>query len=151
MLGCLIFSFFLLICCGIFIQLLVFCYMHMVIFVTIFWCHDGNGWILISVFLLLQRVNQCLRDACNSTSLAPNCSSLIDCGRGISIEQIDQNRKNWSNDLYSNDCFNKDGHFQYGIYQQAVLLTTNNSIVKRYIYSLFWGFQVLHSVYLSSK
>lgn len=117
--------------------------MHTVIFVTIFWCHGGNWYILIFVFILFQRVNQCLRVACNSTSLAPKCSSLIDCGHRNISEQIHQD---WLNDLNSSDCFDKNGHFQYGIYQQAVSLTTNHNIVKRYIYSFFWGFQVLHSI-----
>lgn len=35
----------------------------------------------------------------------------------------------------------KDG-FSYGIYEQAVNLTTKHSIITRYTYSLFWGFQV---------
>ncbi|XP_010932484.1 probable cyclic nucleotide-gated ion channel 20, chloroplastic [Elaeis guineensis] len=102
----------------------------------------GSSWYLFG----LQRVNQCLRDACNSTSVAPICASLIDCGSGNSVELSPQNRQYWVNDPNSSDCFNKDGHFEYGIYQLAVLLTTEKSVVKRYTYSLFWGFQQISTL-----
>jgi hypothetical protein len=93
--------------------------------------------------ILSQRVNQCLRDACSASTI-PYCDTFIDCGHS-SYSAV--NREKWSNDSSSTACFNtgNDATFQYGIYQQAVLLTTERSAVKRYIYSLFWGFQV-HSI-----
>ena len=89
------------------------------------------------LFILSQRVNQCLRDACSASSI-PYCDTFIDCG-GSGLY-----RQQWSNDSGAAACFNtgNDATFQYGIYGQAVLLTTEDSAVKRYIYSLFWGFQV---------
>lgn len=88
-----------------------------------------------------QRVNQCLQDACT----LPNCSTLIDCGHTAEQRQM------WVNDSNSTSCFDFDnGPFRYGIYAQAVLLTTQHSAVRRYIYALFWGFQViLHMLYLN--
>ena len=93
------------------------------------------------LFLILsQRVNQCLRDACSASTI-PYCDSFIDCGRGIGSGLY---RQQWFNDLGAEACFNTGNNatFQYGIYEQAVLLTIEDSAVKRYIYSLFWGFQV---------
>ncbi|AQK75323.1 putative cyclic nucleotide-gated ion channel 20 chloroplastic [Zea mays] len=92
----------------------------------------------------LMRVNQCLRDAC-SISTIPYCDSFIDCGRGIGSGLY---RQQWFNDSGAEACFNtgNDATFQYGIYEQAVLLTTEDSAVKRYIYSLFWGFQQISTL-----
>nr|CAD1825097.1 unnamed protein product [Ananas comosus var. bracteatus] len=99
----------------------------------------GSCWYLFG----LQRVNQCLRDAC-SLSKTPYCSTLIDCGRGNNIQQFDPSRQAWKNEGNSTNCFEStNGLFDYGIYQQAVLLTTERSVVKRYVYSLFWGFSTL--------
>lgn len=39
-------------------------------------------------------------------------------------------------------CFQEDD-FYYGIYRSAVNLTTQDRVVTRYMYSLFWGFQVI--------
>lgn len=100
----------------------------------------GSCWYLFG----LQRVNQCLRDAC-SISTIPYCDSFIDCGRGIGSGLY---RQQWFNDSGAEACFNtgNDATFQYGIYEQAVLLTTEDSAVKRYIYSLFWGFQQISTL-----
>jgi hypothetical protein len=89
--------------------------------------------------ILSQRVNQCLRDACSASTI-PHCDTFIDCGSSYNAV----NREKWFNDSRSTACFNtgNDATFQYGIYQPAVLLTTEQSAVKRYIYSSFWGFQV---------
>jgi hypothetical protein len=97
--------------------------------------------------ILSQRVNQCLRDACSASTI-PNCYTFIDCRHG-SYSGI--NRGQWFNNPNTTACFNtgNDSTFQYGIYEQAVLLTTEQSAVKRYIYSLFWGFQVCASVLCS--
>ncbi|KAJ8480460.1 hypothetical protein OPV22_024187 [Ensete ventricosum] len=99
----------------------------------------GSCWYLFG----LQRVNQCLQDTCSAPQNNFNCS-LIDCGRGHVIQS--QARKQWVDDNASSACFNTDGDFDYGIYQKAVLLTTKSSVVKRYIYSLFWGFQQISTL-----
>jgi len=97
------------------------------------------------LFLILsQRVNQCLRDACSASTI-PYCDSFIDCGRGIGSGLY---RQQWFNDLGAEACFNTGNNatFQYGIYEQAVLLTTEDSAVKRYIYiHYFGGFRYLPS------
>lgn len=91
----------------------------------------------------LQRVNQCLRDACHDLQI-PSCQKFIDCGHG-NIQGFRQMPEwyQWKNNSRTVDCFNtKDGSFPYGIYVQTVLVSSKHSIVTRYIYSLFWGFQV---------
>ncbi|CAN6253107.1 unnamed protein product [Urochloa humidicola] len=100
----------------------------------------GSCWYLFG----LQRVNQCLRDACSASTI-PYCDTFIDCGRGAGSSLY---RQQWFNDSGAAACFNtgNDGTFQYGIYGQAVLLTTEASAVKRYIYSLFWGFQQISTL-----
>lgn len=94
-----------------------------------------------------QRVNQCLQDACTSSQFS-NCRTLIDCGTDDAAGRVDGT---WVNHSNSTSCFDTDnGNFRYGIYEQAVLLTTRPSVVQRYIYALFWGFQViLHMLYLN--
>lgn len=94
---------------------------------------------------LYQRVNQCLRDACNNSSFQ-DCKKFLDCGHGNGGAEYsqDQTWKSWSGNQQASDCFEKD-KFSYGIYEQAVKLTTENSIITRYVYSLFWGFQVTFS------
>ncbi|KQK01681.1 probable cyclic nucleotide-gated ion channel 20, chloroplastic [Brachypodium distachyon] len=104
----------------------------------------GSCWYLFG----LQRVNQCLQNACSASNI-PSCEALRDCGRDIDFGwQNYQNRQQWLNDSASTDCFKTgdDATFQYGIYQQAVLLATKRSAVKRYIYSLFWGFQQISTL-----
>ncbi|CAL9123855.1 unnamed protein product [Musa acuminata var. zebrina] len=100
----------------------------------------GSCWYLFG----LQRVNQCLQDTCSAAPNNFNCSTLIDCGRGHVIHS--HASQQWVDDNNSSACFNTDGDFDYGIYQKAVLLTTKSSAVKRYIYSLFWGFQQISTL-----
>lgn len=99
--------------------------------------------VLFPLMDFLQRVNQCLRDACKELK-EMSCKKYIDCGYDGKIDKykFDSDWKNWTNNAKTADCFVKDGPFQYGIYEQAVLVSTKHSIVTRYIYSLFWGFQV---------
>ncbi|BAF10182.1 probable cyclic nucleotide-gated ion channel 20, chloroplastic [Oryza sativa Japonica Group] len=103
----------------------------------------GSCWYLFG----LQRVNQCLRNACSASKI-PSCDGFIDCGRGINIGKQNQlSRQQWFNDSASTACFDTgDNGFHYGIYEQAVLLTTEDNAVKRYIYSLFWGFQQISTL-----
>lgn len=90
----------------------------------------------ISYSFLSQRVNQCLRDACHNSDFR-SCGSLIDCSHVGSI--LDQTK--WRENEKAAACFNPEGAFSYGIYTPAVHLTTRDSMTK-YLYSLFWGFQV---------
>lgn len=103
----------------------------------------GSCWYLFG----LQRVNQCLHDACILSGI-PSCNDFIDCGRGHSIHSFSQQPawKQWQEDSGSSSCFSSDGDFQYGIYQQVVNLTAESNIVRRYIYSLFWGFQQISTL-----
>ncbi|PIA63936.1 hypothetical protein AQUCO_00201332v1 [Aquilegia coerulea] len=99
----------------------------------------GSCWYLFG----LQRVNQCLQDACDKSSLKYYCKRFIDCGRQ---DHMEPERSNWINYPNFTDCFNTKGHFSYGIYEQAVELTTIPSIITRYMYSFFWGFQQISTL-----
>ncbi|CAN0902221.1 Probable cyclic nucleotide-gated ion channel 20, chloroplastic [Linum grandiflorum] len=104
----------------------------------------GSSWYLLG----LQRVNQCLRDACRHSGI-PNCTDFIDCGHGDNFSGFRSNPQwsNWTGNVNATACFNtKDGGFSYGIYLQAVTLTTKRSFLTRYIYSLFWGFQQISTL-----
>ncbi|PKA49601.1 putative cyclic nucleotide-gated ion channel 20, chloroplastic [Apostasia shenzhenica] len=100
----------------------------------------GSCWYLFG----LQRVNQCLKEACFHSQV-PSCQSFIDCGRGIFKRGSDSQAgwSDWTQNSNATNCFSKDGDFNYGIYGQAVNLAAKDSVVTRYVYSLFWGFQVL--------
>ncbi|KAJ0104511.1 hypothetical protein Patl1_19486 [Pistacia atlantica] len=99
----------------------------------------GSGWYLFG----LQRVNQCLRNACDGNQLC----DYIDCGLGNVTDKFINNVTKWNTwkeDEISNSCFGEDDF--YGIYQQAVNLTTIHNIAIRYTYSLFWGFQQISTL-----
>ncbi|KAL5721724.1 hypothetical protein ACHQM5_005332 [Ranunculus cassubicifolius] len=102
----------------------------------------GSCWYLFG----LQRVNQCFRDVCNASEIRGVCKQFIDCGRG----DIDFAKYSewdiWKSNTNVTDCLNKDGSFDYGIYAEALKVTTQSSIVTRYIYSFFWGFQQISTV-----
>ncbi|KAL0676385.1 hypothetical protein Bca4012_004366 [Brassica carinata] len=96
----------------------------------------GSCWYLLG----LQRVNQCLRDACGNSSF--ECKQLIDCGRENRTEVLHA----WKINVSANACFQEDG-FDYGIYLKAVNLTSNcTRWYRRYSYSLFWGFQQISTL-----
>ncbi|KAG6627752.1 hypothetical protein CIPAW_15G150700 [Carya illinoinensis] len=101
----------------------------------------GSCWYLLG----LQRVNQCLRDACKNSGV-PGCMKFIDCGHGNEFGD-DSNGAwtNWSSNENASGCFTSDA-FSYGIYGQAVNLTTERSIITRYTFSLFWGFQQISTL-----
>nr|GMC69719.1 probable cyclic nucleotide-gated ion channel 20, chloroplastic [Ipomoea batatas] len=104
----------------------------------------GSCWYLFG----LQRVNQCLRDACHDSKIE-NCRRFIDCGHSYSTREFSNypSWSNWTRNVNATACFDKDykdGY--YGIYGQAVNLTTKHSIVTRYVYSLFWGFQQISTL-----
>ncbi|KAD7477307.1 hypothetical protein R6Q59_007130 [Mikania micrantha] len=102
----------------------------------------GSCWYLLG----LQRVNQCLRDACHKSGFR-SCKNLIDCGHGRDFGSFegDQISKDWKQNVNASACFNEDG-FPYGIYVKAVNLTAESSIITRYIYSFFWGFQQISTL-----
>ncbi|XP_031497575.1 probable cyclic nucleotide-gated ion channel 20, chloroplastic isoform X2 [Nymphaea colorata] len=105
----------------------------------------GSCWYLFG----LQRVNQCLRDACKDSKIA-GCPTFIDCGRSNNnIDEYTDNSdwKSWNGSSFAINCFDiKSGSFQYGIYGTVVSITTQGSIITRYIYSLFWGFQQISTL-----
>lgn len=70
---------------------------------------------------------------------------FIDCGYGDDTDRFKQQHETWDSwkiNTNASACFNKDGNFNYGIYREAIKLTTEKNAVTRYVYSLFWGFQV---------
>uniref|UniRef100_A0A7N0V7F3 Cyclic nucleotide-binding domain-containing protein n=1 Tax=Kalanchoe fedtschenkoi TaxID=63787 RepID=A0A7N0V7F3_KALFE len=99
----------------------------------------GSCWYLLG----LQRVNQCLRNACTDSG-SINCIGLIDCGHG-KPDPAEPGRQEWAQYINASGCFQPDG-FPYGIYVQAVNLTTHHDFIKRYVYSLFWGFQQISTL-----
>ncbi|KAH9616933.1 hypothetical protein KSS87_018538 [Heliosperma pusillum] len=108
----------------------------------------GSCWYLFG----LQRVNQCLRDACHNSGIR-SCMKFIDCGYWDAEKHtLSEGWNDWKNYENATYCFQTDGpnkNFDYGIYSMAVNLVTQHSFMTRYIYSLFWGFQVLASLQLS--
>ncbi|XP_061355810.1 probable cyclic nucleotide-gated ion channel 20, chloroplastic [Gastrolobium bilobum] len=106
----------------------------------------GSCWYLFG----LQRVNQCLRDACRNSNI-PGCLKLIDCGRGYDgNNQAGLTSAQWNNNTDAINCLNPTtssgfpstgGDFNYGIYFPAVQLITENNVINKYVFSLFWGFQ----------
>ncbi|PON45443.1 Voltage dependent potassium channel [Parasponia andersonii] len=97
----------------------------------------GSLWYLFG----LQRVNQCLRNACHSSD--PELCDFIDCGHGS--DDFSSARQNWTSNPNATACLTQDG-FSYGIYMNAVNLTTERSVITRYIFSLFWGFQQISTL-----
>ncbi|XP_061369865.1 probable cyclic nucleotide-gated ion channel 20, chloroplastic [Gastrolobium bilobum] len=101
----------------------------------------GSSWYLFG----LQRVNQCLRDACKKAHIN-ECTKFIDCGHGYTKEyQNDTNWPLWKNNANATACFTENG-FEYGIYLKAVNLTADHNVITRYVYSSFWGFQQISTL-----
>ncbi|KAK9996715.1 hypothetical protein SO802_021401 [Lithocarpus litseifolius] len=104
----------------------------------------GSCWYLFG----LQRVNQCLRVACENSGLA-SCTSFIDCGFGKNSKHFSNDPNStwnsWKDNVNASACLTEDG-FSYGIYRTAVYLTMEHSIITRYMFSLFWGFQQLSTL-----
>ncbi|KAI6694290.1 hypothetical protein NL676_022000 [Syzygium grande] len=99
----------------------------------------GSCWYLLG----LQRVNQCLREACKPDSLC----SFMDCGNGDKIDEFKNNVTSWASwkeNPNATACFDSGG--DYGLYQNAVNLTLEESVVTRYVFSLFWGFQQISTL-----
>lgn len=109
----------------------------------------GSCWYLFG----LQRVNQCLRNACvNATStMLKDCLNFIDCGESGDGNKSYGHNKNWQlwiKNSNSTNCLQgaNSSVFTYGIYSTAVPLTITNSVITKYIYSLFWGFQQISTL-----
>ncbi|XP_024990997.1 probable cyclic nucleotide-gated ion channel 20, chloroplastic isoform X2 [Cynara cardunculus var. scolymus] len=101
----------------------------------------GSCWYLLG----LQRVNQCLRDACRNSGIK-HCMKFIDCGHeNFGKYAAEPTWNSWIQNENSSACFNEDG-FPYGIYMKAVKLTTEPSVITRYVYSFFWGFQQISTL-----
>lgn len=90
-----------------------------------------------------QRVSRCLRDACHHAALC----EFTDCGNGDRADSFHHNKtwELWINNTDIINCFSAE-NIHSGIFLKAINLTTEHSLAKRYIYSLFWGLQV--SLYL---
>ncbi|XP_057812453.1 probable cyclic nucleotide-gated ion channel 20, chloroplastic isoform X2 [Salvia miltiorrhiza] len=99
----------------------------------------GSCWYLLSI----QRVNQCLEDACGGNK----CMAFINCNHGHhKVSFADDSQWDlWKNNEKASACFTKDG-FDFGICEAAVNLTTHRDTLDRYLYSLFWGFQQLSTL-----
>ncbi|MED6145955.1 hypothetical protein PIB30_029918 [Stylosanthes scabra] len=99
----------------------------------------GSCWYLFG----LQRVNQCLLEACHNAKII-GCMKYVDCGHGHSSYQTSDL---WKNNVNATDCLNSSsGAFDYGIYADVVRLTTGTNMVRKYLYSLFWGFQQISTL-----
>ncbi|XP_019431384.1 PREDICTED: probable cyclic nucleotide-gated ion channel 20, chloroplastic [Lupinus angustifolius] len=104
----------------------------------------GSCWYLFG----LQRVNQCLRNACHKADI-PECLKYIDCGHGHSQNNpFDVTLVLWHNNTDAMNCLKppSDGGFEYGIYANAVPLTMETKVISKYVYSLFWGFQQISTL-----
>ncbi|KAF8014585.1 hypothetical protein BT93_H0418 [Corymbia citriodora subsp. variegata] len=101
----------------------------------------GSCWYLLG----LQRVNQCLREACQPQHLC----KFMDCGYGDEIKEFKANEplwNNWTKNPNASACLEPTSGFNYGIYQSGILLTQEESVIKRYVFSLFWGFQQISTL-----
>ncbi|XP_077245762.1 putative cyclic nucleotide-gated ion channel 20, chloroplastic isoform X2 [Tasmannia lanceolata] len=99
----------------------------------------GSTWYLFGV----ERLKQCLLDSCRSSTFRW-CKEIIICGR--------RNNENFISNpdyLLWNDsgCFDTaNGPFDYGIYNQAIAISTKQNIVSIYISSFCWGFQQISTL-----
>lgn len=108
----------------------------------------GSCWYLFG----LQRVNQCLQDACiNATT--ENCDlRFLDCGEGgnVTKKMIMINASLWNNWISNSNasgCISSNSAvFTYGIYSSAVNVTFETGFVPKYVYCLFWGFQQISTL-----
>lgn len=105
----------------------------------------GSCWYLFG----LQRVNQCLKEVCIGATSKGCDVGFLDCGDGES----DTSKKNaslweiWKANETARECLRSNSSvFTYGIYSSAVNVTFEKSIVPKYIYSLFWGFQQISTL-----
>ncbi|TKY44885.1 putative cyclic nucleotide-gated ion channel 19 [Spatholobus suberectus] len=94
----------------------------------------GSCWYLFG----LQRVHQCLQNACHSSNIT-GCSTFIHCGRG---RAPGPKSDLWNSNVNATACLNfNSSAFSYGIYEDAVPLTIETRELNKYVFALFWGFQ----------
>lgn len=103
----------------------------------------GSCWYMLG----LLRVNKCLEGVCRNSTFA-DCKKFIDCGRGTNYGSLEgyPEWNVWKQDENLNACFSEDGTFNYGIYKTAVNLITENSLMRKYVYSSFWGLQQISTL-----
>ncbi|KAK1387788.1 Cyclic nucleotide-binding domain-containing protein [Heracleum sosnowskyi] len=97
-----------------------------------------------SGFIFDSWVKQCLRDACGELW----CLDYIYCSHGNTNKRFEDDPTSWEKwkaNKNATACFGRGG-FQYGIYVEAVSLTTKTNLPIRYLYSLFWGFQQISTM-----
>ncbi|KAK2992134.1 hypothetical protein RJ640_002823, partial [Escallonia rubra] len=101
----------------------------------------GSCWYIFG----LQRVVQCLQDACHSSGM-DNCKRVIDCRQANYVPKLesDSTRESWKRNEKVTACFSQGAYS--GIYVQAVNLTGEPNPVIRYAYSFFWGFQQISTL-----
>ncbi|CAK9874900.1 unnamed protein product [Sphagnum jensenii] len=97
----------------------------------------------------LQRVNSCLQNACtadNASSIL--CfSSYLDCGLGDPYNRTPADINWTSQTSATSSCLLPNATFQYGIYgPMGFQVAQESSVVKKYIYSVFWGFLQLSTL-----
>lgn len=108
----------------------------------------GSCWYLFG----LQRVNQCLQDACSNATTEQCNLQFLDCGEGGNVTkkmmQINASLwEIWTSNSNASECFYLDSSvFTYGIYSSAVNVTVEKDFVNKYVYSLFWGFQQISTL-----
>jgi len=105
----------------------------------------GCCWYLLG----LQRVNVCLQDACtadNASSIL--CfSSYLDCGLGDPYNRTPADINWTSQTSATSSCLLPNATFPYGIYgPMGFQVAQEISVVKKYIYSVFWGFLQLSTL-----
>lgn len=84
-----------------------------------------------------------MRKACQHSNIT-GCSAFIDCGSDRASDQS----KLWNKNVNATACLDSSsGAFPYGIYVHVVPLTIETRVVKKYVFALFWGFQVCVSFF----
>ncbi|XP_061355812.1 probable cyclic nucleotide-gated ion channel 20, chloroplastic [Gastrolobium bilobum] len=98
----------------------------------------GSCW----YYLGLLRVNRCLQHAWDNLNIT-GCQTFNKCDRAF--HQISAL---WINNTDAIACLNStpDNNPYYGIYVNAVELTIETKVVKKYVYALFWGFQQISTL-----
>ncbi|KAM1129809.1 hypothetical protein EV1_039134 [Malus domestica] len=95
----------------------------------------------------LQRINQCFEDACGISGIN-GCISFIDCEHGNEFGDsgVDNpSLDSWKNNANASACLTPTG-YTYGVFYQTAALSTKKSVVTRYMYALFWGFQQISTL-----
>ncbi|KAL9324369.1 hypothetical protein ACSQ67_009226 [Phaseolus vulgaris] len=85
----------------------------------------------------------------STCSNIPGCLAFIDCGHShVGDNQLGLSSNQWNNHADAIACWNSSssGSFAYGIYNNAVPLTTQTNMVTKYIYALFWGLQQISTL-----